>query len=567
VGAGFSTVTPSGGSVNVTSVAQAVWSYTPRSLTDIQSLVSAIQNNNPSLLSTPTDLMYVPAPYFTGQVTADQVAAFIDNAIRNYGMVGIFATFINNNPYNLWTPNAVRAFLSSQNMSQTSVALLLAYAGATQMIQALNSLSGNYTNVAIAFSLLVAPSTGANVLNNPNMSVTQAASIINSALINVAPSYPTNVAQLLSLMSSSVLANINAYPNISATALNQVISNAALSATAAQAILYSLANNYYYNEWVNTVTANAGSTTISTNVTVVSPLYSQNLTVASGVTVTCGTTTCFFVAQSFNNYGTIVNPYGATGAPSPAIYIANGGTGGGGIVVIVVTATLGNLNVAGSPGGVGNSGAYASVSGGGGGTGVFYVVTGVVVPVGGSGAGASGYAGKAGVNGGGGGGGGDEHYSGGIGGGATLYAFASANSMLTYIMQGLSDWWLIKVLGKAPTSTTPLIYFYGSGGGSGGGVYTSYYPGGGGGGGGGGEVVVYAFDVVSGTINAVGGTGGGSPGNGGGGGGGGLVFVFYGATSGNLTASVNGGIGGDIGSTGLAGANGTAYIAAVTVKG
>jgi len=168
VGAGFSTVTPSGGSVNATSVAQAVWSYTPRSLTDIQSLVTAaIQNNDPSLLSTPSDLQYVPVPYYAGQVTADQVAAFIDNAIRNYNMAGAFAGFITNNPYNLWPPNAVGAFLSSLNMSQTSVALLLAYTGATQMGQALSNLSGNYTNVAAAFNM-VSPSSGATVMANVN---------------------------------------------------------------------------------------------------------------------------------------------------------------------------------------------------------------------------------------------------------------------------------------------------------------------------------------------------------------------------------------------------------------
>jgi len=365
-------------------------------------------------------------------------------------------------------------------------------------------------------------------------------------------------------VSTSQLANIAINPNMSFTSLASILSNAGLSANNAQLVLYQLAQNYYYNKWVNAITGNAGSTTISTNVTVVSPLYSQNLTVASGVTVTCGTTTCFFIAQSFNNYGTIVNPYGASGAPSPGADIGNGGTGGGGIVVIAATATLGNLNVAGSPGGVGNSGASAAVNGGGGGAGVFYVVTGVVVPVGGSGAG-GGNAGPAGVNGG--GGGGSGAYKGGGGGSATLYAFASANSMLTYIMQGLSDWWLINVLGKAPSSTTPLAFMYGSGGGAGAGVASAGNAGGGGGGGGGGEVVVYAFNVVSGTINAVGGTGGNSPQSGGGGGGGGLVFVFYGATSGNLTVSVNGGIGGGIGGTGLAGANGTAYIATVTVNG
>jgi len=50
-------------------------------------------------------------------------------------------------------------------MSQTSVALLLAYAGATQMAQALSSLSGNYTNVVNAFNA-VSPTTGATVMAN-----------------------------------------------------------------------------------------------------------------------------------------------------------------------------------------------------------------------------------------------------------------------------------------------------------------------------------------------------------------------------------------------------------------
>ena len=462
MGAGFSTVTPPPSQVSATSVAQAVWSYTPRSLTDIQSLVSAIQNNNPSMLSTLPDILYVPAPYYAGQVSATQVAAFLDNLVLNYGLVGPVAAAIVASPYGLWSTNFV-----------------------TQVI-----------------------------------------------------------------------------PYLSATTIVQLLVSGQMDANHDQLVLYTLAQNYYYNKWLQVVTYNAPtSVTFSTNATLSSNvLIAQNITVASGVTVTCGTTTCFFVAQSFNNYGTIVS-YGATGAPSPGGDIGNGGTGGGGIVVIAVTAVLGTLNVAGSPGGVGSSGASASLSGGGGGAGVFYVVTGVVVPVGGSGAG---LAGKAGANGGGGGGGGDNFYYGGNGGGATLNAFASANSMLTYIMQGLSDWWLINMLEKAPSSTTPLVHFYGSGGGSGGGVYNAGYPGGGGGGGGGGEVVVYGFYVVSGNIIATGGIGGSSPDYGGGGGGGGLVFVFYGATSGSVTANVAGGAGQ---SGGAAGAPGTAYIAKVTVNG
>jgi len=262
VGAGFSTVTPPPSQVSATSVAQAVWSYTPRSLTDIQSLVNAIQNNNPGALPSYSDLQYVPVPYYAGQATADQVAAFIDNAVRNYGLVNPIANFIVNSPYNLWTTNFV--------------------------------------------------------------------------------------------------ASLAANPYLSAISLNMLLSNVNMPANYAQFLLYYLAQNYYYNKWVQTVTASAPSITFSTNLTLsTNVLIAQNITIASGVTVTCGTRTCFFVAQSFNNYGTIVS-YGATGAPSPGADIGNGGTGGGGIVVIAATATLGNLNVAGSPGGVGNSGASVS---------------------------------------------------------------------------------------------------------------------------------------------------------------------------------------------------------------
>jgi hypothetical protein len=567
----------------------------------INALANAIQNNNPEAVPS-NYLLYVPVPYYAGQASADQVAAFIDNAIRNYGYVGAFAEFITNNPYGLWPPSAVGAFLSDLNMSQTSVALLLAYAGATQMAQALNNLSGNYTNVVIAFNIM-SPVTGATVtanmyasqavtiLSHPVMPVTQAAMILgNSAMpptqggniidameagtavtiLNIAVNYNiTQVAQELSFVSPSQLANIAINSNMSATTLLQLITSG-MAATAAQAMLYGLAQNYYYNKWINTVTANAGSTTIAANVTVVDPLFAQSLTVASGVTVTCGTWTCFFVTQSFNNYGTIV-AYGAPGAPIIGANIGFGGTGGGGVDIIALTAVLGAIKIAGSPGGLGNSGAALYLNGVSGGAGMFYIVSGVTVPLGGAGGlGISGNpGGSAGANGG--GGGSSGLYRGGPGGGAIVYSFMSANSMLTYIVQGLSDWWLINVLGENPSSVTPLTYMYGGGGGGGAGVAAAGVPGGGGGGGGGGEAIIYGFDIVSGNIDASGGIGGTTPDNGGGGGGGGgLVFVFYGATSGSVTASVNGGVGG-VSSTGTyygnTGASGTAYIAAVTVNG
>ena len=456
MGAGFSTVTPPPSQVSATSVAQAVWSYTPRSLTDIQSLVSAIQDNNPSLLSTPSDVIYVPLPYYSGQASLTQVAAFIDNAVRNYGWAGITDLNIVNNPYNLWN--------------------------------------------------------------------------------------------------TSFVASLALNPYLTATSLNMLILNGVITANYAQFLLYQLAQNYYYNKWIQTVTANAPSSiTFSTNATLsTNVLIAQNVTIASGVTVTCGTLTCLFVAQSFNNQGTIT-AVGATGGPSPAAAVGNGGTGGGGVVIIALTAALGTINVAGSPGGnaSGSGSVTADYTGVGG---VFYIVTGVAVPSGGAGAGNAAGAGSHNA----GGGGGTGTYAGAAGGNATVNVFSSPNAMVTYILQGLSDWWLINVLGMAPSTTTQLAYMYGSGGGSGSGAGNN-----GGGGGGGGEVVVYGYDVVSGSIDAVGGTGGNGT-YGGGGGGGGLVFMFYGATSGSITANVAGGIGQGGGATG---ASGTSYIAAVTVNG
>jgi len=477
VGAGFSTVTPPPPQLNATSVAQAVWSYSPRSLTDIQSLVAAIQNNDPSLLYTQAQLADLPLVLYSGLVSATQAAAFINSAVLSYNMANAVAGLI----ATVWDVNFVGKMLSSPYLTSTAVAMVLAQ----------------------------------------------------------------------------------------------------LSAPDAQKLLYGLAQNYYYNAWINAVTSfNPASITFSTNVTLsTNVLIAQNITIASGVTVTCGTRTCFFVAQSFNNYGTVV-AYGAPGAP-PLTQAGAGGTGGGGIVVVAITAVLGTLNVNGSPGG--NATGYSGATGTGhaGSAGTFYVVTGVAVPVGGTG-GDVGYNGPAGYNGGGGGGSyapNEPSYNGGPGSNATVYSFSSPNAMVTYILQGIGDWMLINVAGKAPPSVTPLTFMYGSGGG--GGAESSGWQSGGGGGGGAGEVVAYCYNVVSGTINAAGGSGGAgaSPGSsvcascyggGGGGGGGGLAFIFYGATSGNFTVSVAGGAGGTStnGATnGSAGVSGTAYIAAVAVNG
>ena len=434
---GFSTVTPQGASQ--TAVAMTVWSYSPRSLTDIQNLVNAIQNNNPNMLSTLSDIVYIPLPYYAGQVSITQVASFINNLVQNYGLVGQVALGISASPYNLWSTSFI-----------------------TQLM-----------------------------------------------------------------------------PYLSQTSLNQIIISSQMDENHVQGILYYLVQNYYYNKWIQTITANYGSSTISTNVTITtSVIFAQNLTISSGVTVTCGLKTCYFVTQQFNNYGTIVNNNGGIGGTGGGGG-GYGGIGGGGIVVLALTSALGTINVDGSNG---SNGVQVGSSSHGlpGGTGAISSLS-ATAPIGGGGY----------YDGGGGAPNTGNTCCGAQSGSVTLTLFNNGNSMLTYIMQGVSDWWTINALGKLPYLPTPLYNIYNAGGGGGGddGAYS-----GGGGGGGGGEVIAYAYNFINGSISANGGNRGVASGNNynGGGGAGGLIYIFYGSTSDSLTFSVAGGSGANIGSTGIA---------------
>ena len=498
MGFGYSSIAPSN-----TSIAQTVWSYRPRTLTDIQSLVNAITNNDPNLLSTLGDLPFIPAPMYAGQVSLTQVASFISSLVQNYNAAGLIASFINSNPYSLWGMDFVT-----------------------------------------------------NLIQSPYLGFTNASLILSAA-------------------STSALASIATSTNVPVTTILALISNSALAATAAQGLLYGLANNYYYNKWIQTVTYNAPSITFSTN-TVISTavLIAQNITISSGVTVTCGTSTCYFIAQVFNNQGTVVSPVGAVaGGPSYGVTAfggAFGGTGGGGVVIIAYTAAVGTINVNGASGQnalVSQTGYLGAAYGGG--AGVFAVVSGVTVPSGGN-AGLL-YGGVYGLgepNGGGGGYGGSS--AGANGGSAIIYSFPNGNALITYLIQGVSDWWLSNVIGKAPPSVTPLLFIYGSGGG-GGGNSASGYVGGGGGGGGGGEAIIYGYDVIAGTVDANGGIGG----NGyiaGGGGGGGVALVFYGpgGLSGTMSYSLDGGTGGVSSAStynGQPGGTGSYLATSVTVNG
>jgi hypothetical protein len=162
---GFSSIAPSN-----TSIAQTVWSYGPRTLTDIQNMVVAIQNNNPNVLATLGDLFYIPAPYYNGQVSMTQVAAFVNKLVQNYNAAGIIASFINSDPFSLWHMDFVT-----------------------------------------------------NLIQSPYLGF-------------------TNASQILSAASTSALASIATSTNVPVTTILALISNAALSATAAQGLLYGLAH-------------------------------------------------------------------------------------------------------------------------------------------------------------------------------------------------------------------------------------------------------------------------------------------------------------------------------------
>jgi hypothetical protein len=302
-------------------------------------------------------------------------------------------------------------------------------------------------------------------------------------------------------------------------------------------------------------------------------LIAQEITVASGVTVTCGTWTCFFVAQAFNNQGTIVNPYGApSGGSTPGGGGSPGGTGGGGVVIIAYTSAIGTINVNGAPGGTGYLNTNVSVVGyAAGAGGQLAIVSGISVPIGGTAGNFGSLAGGRGEPNAG-GGGAATYDPGAPGGSATVYSFPNGNALITYAVQGISDWWLTNVVGKAPSSVTPLLYVYGSGGGGGGAASENTY-GSGGGGGGGGEVIVFGDEVTAGTVYAAGGNGGYDTGNnaGGGGGGGGIVLVFYGPGGLNGTMSLDlagGGTGVSAsGVSGMAGQTGVYLATSVTVNG
>jgi hypothetical protein len=373
----------------------------------------------------------------------------------------------------------------------------------------------------------------AQILNNDNMLVSKAASILND----------TN-------MSISKATQILSDNNMLASRVAQILSDANITADRVQSILYSMADQGFYDKLLDIITVNAPDASYTSNTSLSSGVNRyRNLSIASGVTLTLGASPGVIVTYSVTNNGTIASGWieGAGGSGLSVLY--GGGKGGDGSGAVIILASNINIGTVTSNGGTGANGSPPSriFAGSAGNAGAFWLIQGDSAPSGGDG---SYYGGAGDINGG--GGGGTINGYGGKGGAATTTIFANANSLLDQLFKPICDWWLTSVINKTPSSTVSIPSLGGSGGGSGG-CDSSNGRSGGGGGGGGGQIIIYGTSVTAGSVQAKGGNGGtGYNGGGnGGGGGGGMVYVFYKSLNGTFTYDVGGGTGANAGGTGV----------------
>jgi hypothetical protein len=315
-----------------------------------------------------------------------------------------------------------------------------------------------------------------------------------------------------------------------------------------------MADGGYYDRLLAIIVYGASdySVTASTTLTTGVNRYGT-LSIASGVTLTLGASPGVIIADTVSNPGTIASGWvKASGGAAGASGAGAGGAGYGGVIIVARSVTVGTVT-ANSASGASGSTVTASGAGGTGGAGAFWVISPDLPPLGGG----DYYPPDAKRNGG--SGGGLSPYSGGYCGDASVTSFTSASSLLIELLKTISDWWLVNVVGKTPTTTKSIPSLGGSGGG-GGGAYDGQCAGGGGGGGGG-QIIIYGTSVTAGTVQAKGGAGGaggteGANDAGGGGGGGGIIYIFYKSLTGAFTYDVSGGAGGTGDRVGAAGGTG-----------
>jgi len=418
--------------------------------------------------------------------------------------------------------------------------------------------------VAHCCSEIYSASFAASLLTNTNITTSRAAAILNSARFNVDKA--AMVIDSMSLTSAATILNdsnlavskavsILSSSYISASKVYSILSNAGLSADRIQNILFNMPIG---SRFIDIVTNEASSVTITSNTSISGANRYYMLSVASGVTLSLDGQPNVIIAKMIVNNGTMDKT--VTGASGGGGVCASGGGGQGGGGVIIFCDTFTNIGTIRANGGNGSFGRYPSCSSNGnaGGAGVFYRVGSDSAGTGGGGGTSGG--GSGGINGGG-GGGAYGYAAGGSGDGSTITTFSTYSDLADDIKKAVADWFIRNVLGKSPSTSKPFPDLKGSGGGSGAATYgPTYYFTGGGGGGGGGHIIVICLTASNiGSITSTGGNGGaGSDSNqnaGGGGGGGGIVYLLYktALNIGTLTSSGGSGTqGGGNGSGGTA---------------
>jgi len=415
------------------------------------------------------------------------------------------------------------------------------------------------------------PDIAAAILNSTGISADRAASILNSTsitvdkIVHIFNSANITIDRIASILNSPNMspdkaALILASSNIDPSKVKSILSSLNINANRVQAILYKMVDLRYYDRLLQIMTFDATDFTVSSNTILNTTGVNRyrNLIINSRATLTVGREPGVIIADTINNYGSIVSGWvkGAGGIGSSGGY--NGGNGTGGIIILARNIVVGNISADGkaAPNVKGTSSGPTA-----GGSGAFWLIGSDMPGKGGEGELAAigtpfgCFAGSGGYNGGGGGGvfDGQNCYPGADGGDSSRTYFSTAIDLLNELFKSVVDWYIVNVLGKNPSTIKSIPSLGGSGGGGGNGA--------GGGGGGGGQIIIYGTSITTGTITARGGSGGAHGEAGGGGGGGGVVYIFYRSLIGkDFIIDVSGGVRGLNAGSGLPGVSNTILI-------
>jgi len=399
----------------------------------------------------------------------------------------------------------------------------------------------------------------AQIFNSTNLSAGKIASILNDSAVSV-----SRAAEILNSgnLSTTKTAEILRNSNLSVSKARDILMDTKLSADRTQNILYEWNSSLAaIDRLLDLVTLDASSVTLTADTSYSGINRFRDLDL-SGYIYTADGQPHVIIANSISIPSTSsIKKTETGGAGGSTVYgTGNGGNGGGGLIIIAGSITIsGSVVTDGEKGEdlTGLSGRDEDGRAGGGGQ---YARVGTDVAGDGGKGGLQAWPGGS-PGGGTGGCGGDAvcTWTSGVnqGGTATYLDFASYSDLAKELLDSMTDWWLVNVAGKSPTTTKSFPDIKGAGGGGGG-----NYSGkgdvdgegdGAGGGGSGGEVIIVVNSVdFTGLVSAKGGDGGSvtfdptaAECGGGGGGGGGIAYILYkSATSLTGTLTADGGAGG-----------------------